>query len=650
MSLEGKESSRLFEEVFDENINNTVLLVDFDKGTIGLLAQAADGSMIVNHEEKLLPFVAHFANTRLVASDIERVIAFFEKDVFLKRMSEKSNFHRDTIKEYNGIDCWNEVEIIAFPAPWRKEGEAKFVLVHTVVKHNVSIVSEVTNVMSTYNYKANNPLTGLPMGYSFIKKAKDKILAYDVTHCLISMKVYNFLELKKNYGNTVADKLVNAVGTFLRNMDTVYGTVSAYNGGDVFFVLIPYDDRVIDYVVHGVNNLIKDFEEAKGYRASFGGIIVESNKTVSVGDIIQKAQNMLDFDSETVKWYKKSEETIAKDNHEVGISEDLYKMLKSNKRKKIRIDQAIDKMVARFLTAGDFTDEEINGFLATIRDAYDVDSVYISVTLPDKRGLQVIYEAVKDAQYVQLGYIVPINHEKVEGIINNHDKSDIVTFDITIEDGTTMPNILQRMFFRDDFFDGAVGMLTYYKREWTEEECEAVMRISSMLRYIVEKKHLSMTDQYIARSKTVDSLTNLLNRNAFEVRMEEEEDLGRGVAVIYADVDGLKECNDKFGHEEGDKLLCRAANALMSYFPYQNIYRFGGDEFVIVQRDISKEETNERMVDFFAYLSTQEDLNISVGVVWRDKDINIKEMLREADERMYVAKRRYYETGRHEED
>ena len=269
------------------------------------------------------------------------------------------------------------------------------------------------------------------------------------------------------------------------------------------------------------------------------------------------------------------------------------------------------------------------------------------MTLPDRKAQQIVYEAVKNISYRQLDYIVPLDQNKVNYIIENRNEDGIVEFKIEFLEKLTMPNMMQKMFFRDDFFDGAVGMKTYYKHEWTDEERNAVSKMSVIFKPIVENKRLAFIEQYISKLERVDVLTNLLNRNAFEAQMEEKNEVGKGVGVVYADLDGLKECNDKYGHDEGDKMLCMAANIFMSFFPYNSIYRFGGDEFVIVEWDISQDELYEKMVDFFSYLSSTDQISISVGIVWKDKDCNVKEMLRIADEKMYETKKNYYTTGRH---
>ena len=88
-------------------------------------------------------------------------------------------------------------------------------------------------------------------------------------------------------------------------------------------------------------------------------------------------------------------------------------------------------------------------------------------------------------------------------------------------------------------------------------------------------------DTYKALSYT-DVLTGVKNRNAF---MEYQKTLriDGQVCLVVADVNGLKQINDLFGHRLGDEIICRAAQALQEAFSSLGVcYRIGGDEFAVI--------------------------------------------------------------------
>jgi diguanylate cyclase (GGDEF)-like protein len=105
------------------------------------------------------------------------------------------------------------------------------------------------------------------------------------------------------------------------------------------------------------------------------------------------------------------------------------------------------------------------------------------------------------------------------------------------------------------------------------------------------------------RSAVVDQLTGTLNRAALEARSSELEHqsaaTGSSVAVLVADIDGFKGVNDEHGHATGDAVLQEAAYRIRKLLPaFAGVYRFGGDEFVVLLHDVSSEEalaTAERL-------------------------------------------------------
>jgi len=156
-------------------------------------------------------------------------------------------------------------------------------------------------------------------------------------------------------------------------------------------------------------------------------------------------------------------------------------------------------------------------------------------------------------------------------------------------------------------------------------------------------KHRSMTDE----------LTGLYNRRAFSVLSRPFLDLahgqGKGVFVVFVDVDGLKRINDDGGHAAGEQALKRTAEILKLTFRKSDIMaRLGGDEFAVVTlghgRDnaatlIARLQTNiKRHAEQEHY---QAPIALSVGVVQSNprEACSIEELTTRADGLMYVEKR-----------
>jgi len=150
--------------------------------------------------------------------------------------------------------------------------------------------------------------------------------------------------------------------------------------------------------------------------------------------------------------------------------------------------------------------------------------------------------------------------------------------------------------------------------------------------------------QMVKEMGMMDHLTCLQNRNCFQQAVEDlEKKDDDSIICVYLDADGLHEINNECGHEAGDHLLQTVANALKMEFGGDDIYRIGGDEFVAFCSGMAESELTEK-IERMSEEVARNDYHISVGVAWRKDTPLIHEMVKVAEERMYEAKRDYYQT------
>lgn len=151
--------------------------------------------------------------------------------------------------------------------------------------------------------------------------------------------------------------------------------------------------------------------------------------------------------------------------------------------------------------------------------------------------------------------------------------------------------------------------------------------------------HLLM-DRLREMSQT-DALTGLGNRTAMIHRMESIEDGSFGVVNI--DLNGLKAVNDTQGHDAGDRMLNQAAEILRKIYYEQDIYRTGGDEFIILIDSIPEESFRRKKERLRMGLEKHQDISMAIGACWSDGTTDVATAFRRADEEMYEDKRSFYE-------
>lgn len=142
-----------------------------------------------------------------------------------------------------------------------------------------------------------------------------------------------------------------------------------------------------------------------------------------------------------------------------------------------------------------------------------------------------------------------------------------------------------------------------------------------------------------------DSLTGLLNRNAYDSDVEQlrSADIG-AVVCVYADMIGLHEVNNHLGHKQGNRMLCEFADAARAFFGNDRLYRIGGDEFVIISSAHTEAQTRKQLNYMRERLHTQ-GCEISVGVASSESTSDLPKIIEQAENEMRREKKEYYVRG-----
>jgi len=181
------------------------------------------------------------------------------------------------------------------------------------------------------------------------------------------------------------------------------------------------------------------------------------------------------------------------------------------------------------------------------------------------------------------------------------------------------------------------------------EEDRRARQIDQIERLHAENQKLHHRNE---RANRFDRLTGLMNRAHFEKEALKElrraKTSGGYLSVLFCDMDKLKRINDELGHDAGDRVL-RAVGVAMRRALRSNdlIGRYGGDEFVVVMPNVTRETAYDRADQLIAAVHTvnqglTEDIHVglSIGIAVYPFDAqDYPTLVRLADQAMYLSKR-----------
>ena len=157
--------------------------------------------------------------------------------------------------------------------------------------------------------------------------------------------------------------------------------------------------------------------------------------------------------------------------------------------------------------------------------------------------------------------------------------------------------------------------------------------------------------EFLANHDVLTGLPSLrLGRDRLEQALVTARRNKENVAVMFLDLDGFKQVNDEHGHEAGDKVLKIVADRIRAEVREQDtVARIGGDEFLVVLRNMPKTDTLKKiassMIDSVSqpvvFDHTSVAIGMSIGIsLYPDNGDNVDELIRVADNTMYVVKSR----------
>jgi len=146
---------------------------------------------------------------------------------------------------------------------------------------------------------------------------------------------------------------------------------------------------------------------------------------------------------------------------------------------------------------------------------------------------------------------------------------------------------------------------------------------------------------------TSDPLTGLANRRGFAEMLEANFAAGTPLSLLYLDLDGFKQVNDRHGHAAGDQLLQGVAQRLRAAAGADDfVARLGGDEFVLLRRGPATRDdlgalatrVHASLSQTYALGAVEAEVGLSIGIAARGDHLTVNQFIASADAALYRAK------------
>ena len=327
-------------------------------------------------------------------------------------------------------------------------------------------------------------------------------------------------------------------------------------------------------------------------------------------------------------------------------NQEMYQLLKKKTEieERLSISVTLNKCV-KTLSSDEDIDVAVNNLLGVINGYFDADRCYIFKILEDGKTLQNTYECVREGVSAQIENLQAVPIDVISVWMECFEKDEIYFMsNIEQENGFESYDMLQEQqvdrllavpLKKQKKIIGFLGV------DNPRNHYDDATLLSSIQYFITNSMDRKERQQQLENLSYRDMLTGLYNRNKYIMVLDSYTGkILRNIGAAYIDLNGLKRINDMYGHEAGDREICQAGSAIAAVFP-ENSFRVGGDEFVILETEISEEEFRRKMDELHTVMESRQ-VSVSNGILWRAEEHDIVDMLKQADNIMYDAKEKYH--------
>lgn len=261
-----------------------------------MISDETFGNEIALEEEPLSVLIKRTAETMVHPDDYKKFIRLLDLSTLEERLKAAKFPLTDVVRERNTRGTFDEVTITIIPEELPQDDHVM-----------VMALFHIENLKSRASHSPErDTVTGLLHKDSFMQVSQDFMKQYHDETCVIYLDIEHFRLFNKWYSRWQGDRLLKSIGLFLLQMDRMFSTVSGYGGGDDFFILCDKQDVVLDYLVNGINEIIKSFDGIEGFRMAYGGYTLKNNNEdlMDALDLASIACSQdITLSADKIRWY-----------------------------------------------------------------------------------------------------------------------------------------------------------------------------------------------------------------------------------------------------------------------------------------------------------------------------------------------------------
>ena len=378
-----------------------------------------------------------------------------------------------------------------------------------------------------------------------------------------------------------------------------------------------------------------------------------------------KLSDRIDFEFQSYTSY--DDMISALQSGEIDVAFPVYDCLWDSEEKGIVQTENLVKTGAQLIYHGDYSEEHTTDTIAISKQSvfqqnfasvyYPNSEVYVTDSVED--CLKAVKKGKATCTVLDYGQAERILSKKRFRTLNRLSLGDEINYCMGVKKGNNeLYSILSRGILlvddskmTQDIYNYIGANRNYTISDFVEDHTAFVCAVVMLILGLV------VAVNYSHYKACIDPLTGLGSKKGYAehvraLRGKIYEDRAKFVVAVF-DLNGLKRINDTYGHEMGDIALCDAASLLKKVFRSYHVYRFGGDEFIIIKDNVTMEDVQNRFKLLDSELEKfnekehpyKEPLTIAKGAAEfvPKEDKEYLDTFKKADRAMYIDKNLFYE-------